>query len=143
MEWRDDYFFSRASCGPCWPSARSRKFSRARFHGTVLCKHTGCQRQAAELMQAALWLRLPSVRSMFPYDLYLRLIVVSYLTRENFLLLLFFLFWRKRKIISSVSTDKSDDFDGRTLTSSVFRFYYDSLALNCALPMSEPEPSRH
>lgn len=45
VEWRDDYFFSRASRGR-WSSARSRKFSRARFHGTALCKHTGCQRQA-------------------------------------------------------------------------------------------------
>lgn len=84
-------FFSRAS----WSSARSRKFSRARFHGTVLCKHTGCRRQAAEPMQTALWLRLPSVRSMFPYDLYLRLIVL--ISEREFFLLLFF-FEKEKKI---------------------------------------------
>lgn len=49
-------------------------------------------------MQAALWLRLPSVRSMFPYDLYLRLIVVSYLTRENFFFSFLFFFGEKEKL---------------------------------------------
>lgn len=91
-ERRGDYFFFK---GFAWSSARSRKFSRARFHGTVLCKHTGCRRQAAEPMQTALWLRLPSVRSMFPYDLYLRLIVL--ISEREFLLLLFFFLKKKKK----------------------------------------------
>lgn len=82
---------------------------------------------------------------MFPYDLYLRLIIVSYFrdAREFFLLLLSFFIGEiivTRLFLPRINPRMDD---GRTFTSSVFHFYYDSLALNCALPIGEPEPSRH